>query len=171
MSGTTFKGIMGELAEAFIEDTRADGSKFIRLRDERPEWMRDAVREAHGDALPNDRHYAAARDVALYLAECSIERSGDDFSDFDSDVCDACSSAAESLTDVYTSHLIAWLHETPGAIDACDEAAEEGLVSAESDLETRIRSGQWRWYEQIGQALCAAVVAQVECEAAAEVSR
>jgi hypothetical protein len=131
--------------------------------------MRDAVREAHGDAGPNDRHYEAARDVADYLAECSIERSGDDFSDFDSDVCDACSSAAESLTDVYTSHLLAWLAETPGAIDACDEAADEGLVAPESDLETRIRSGQWRWYERIGQTLCRAVVAQVE--AGREVSK
>ena len=169
MSEKTFIGVMGELAEAFVEDTRTDGSKFIRLRDGRPDWMRDAVREAHGEAAPNDRHYAACRDVALHLAECNIERSVDDYSDFDSDVCDACSSAAESLTDVYTSHLIAWLHETPGAIDACDEAAEEGLVIAESGLETRIRSGQWHWYERIGQALCAAVVAQVE--AGREVSK
>lgn len=160
-----------KLAASFVEDTRGDGSKFVRLVDGHPEWMRDAVREAHGGSAPNDRHYEAARDVANYLAECNIERSGDDFSDFDSDICDACSSAAESLTDVYTSHLIAWLHETPGAIDACDEAAEEGLVIAESDLETRIRTGQWRWYERIGQALCAAVVAQVEAEAPAEVAK
>ncbi len=169
MSETTFKSIMGELADAFVEDTRADGSKFVRLVDGHPEWMRDAVREAHGDSMPNDRHYEAARDVALHLAECNIEESDDDFADYDPDVCEACSEAAESLTDVYTSHLIAWLHETPGAIDACDEAAEEGLVIAESDLKTRIRTGQWRWYERIGQALCAAVVAQVE--ATAEVAK
>lgn len=70
MSEKTFKSVMGELAASFVEDTRRDGSKFIRLRDGHPEWMRDAVREAHGDAAPNDRHYAACRDVALHLAEC-----------------------------------------------------------------------------------------------------
>lgn len=168
MSETTFRELMGELAASFMEDARRDGSKFVRLVDGRPDWMRDAVHEAHGDAAPNDRHYQAARDVALYLAECNIERSGDDFSDFDSDVCDACSSAAESLTDVYTSHLIAWLHETPGAIDACDEAAEEGLVDASADMETRIKCGQYRWYEQIGQTLCRVIDGQLSEREASE---
>lgn len=52
-----------------------------------------------------------------------------------------------------------------------DTRTEEGLVIAESGLETRIRSGQWHWYERIGQALCAAVVAQVEAGREAEVSK
>jgi len=171
MSETTFKSVMGELAEAFMEDTRGDGSKFVRLRDGHPEWMRDAVRAAHDGSAPNDRHYKAARDVAEYLSGCDFGVSDDDFADYDPDVCEACASAAESLTDVYTSHLISWLAETPGALDACDEVAEEGVVAPESDLETRIRSGQWRWYEKIGQALCAAVVAQVNAGREAEVSK
>lgn len=167
MSETTFKGLMGELAASFMEDARQDGSKFVRLVDGRPDWMRDAVLEAHGDAAPNDRHYNAIRAMAEGLAERTFE--AETWGGFDAAVCDACRELADSLVDDYTSVLLEWLAQAPGAIDACDEAAEEGLVIAESDLKTRIRTGQWRWYERIGQALCAAVVAQVE--ATAEVAK
>lgn len=167
MSEKTFKSVMGELAEAFVEDTRTDGSKFVRLRDGRPDWMRDAVREAHGGAGPNDWHYNAIRAMAEGLSERTFE--AETWDGFDAAVCDACHELADSQVDDYTSALLLWLAEAPGALDACDEAAEEGLVIAESGLETRIRSGQWHWYERIGQALCAAVVAQVE--AGREVSK
>lgn len=152
MSEKTFRAIMGELAEAFVEDTRTDGSKFVRLRDGHPEWMRDAVREAHGDWMPNDRHYNAIRAMAEGLSERTFE--AETWDGFDAAVCDACHELADSQVDDYTSALLLWLAEAPGALDACDEAAEEGLVDASADMETRIKCGQYRWYEQIGQTIC-----------------
>ena len=162
---TAFEATLAELAEAFIEDTRANGSKFVRLRDGRPDWMRDAVHEAHGDAGPNDWHYNACRDIAVYLAEAEMEDT--DCEPWD----DALHCACDSLTDVYTSNLLKWLAEAPGALYACDEAAEDAIVAADTDMESRIRTGQYFWLRAIGRALCAAVVAQVEAGREAEVAK
>lgn len=169
MSETTFKGLMGELADAFVEDTRADGSKFVRLRDGHPEWMRDAVREAHGGAGPNDWHYEAIRAMAEGLAERTFD--AETWNGFDSAVCDACHELADSLVDDYTSVLLEWLAQAPGALEACDEAAEEGLVDGSADMETRIKVGQYRWYEQIGQTLCRVIDGQLSEREAAEVAK
>lgn len=159
MSETTFRELMGELAASFMEDARRDGSKFVRLVDGRPDWMRDAVREAHGDAGPNDWHYNACRDIAVYLAEAEMEDT--DCEPWD----DALHCACDSLTDVYTSNLLKWLAEAPGALYACDEAAEDAIVAADTDMESRIRTGQYFWLRAIGRALCTA------CEATAEVAK
>lgn len=170
MSEKTFKSVIGELAEAFVEDTRTDGSKFVRLRDGHPEWMRDAVREAHGGAGPNDWHYNAIRAMAEGLSERTFE--AETWDGFDAAVCDACHELADSQVDDYTSALLLWLAEAPGALDACDEAAEEGLVDASADMETRIKCGQYRWYEQIGQTICRVLDGELSArEAEAEVAK
>jgi hypothetical protein len=49
------------LARWFEKRTRADGDVFVTTKDDAPEWLRDAVREAHQDDPPNDWTYGEAQ--------------------------------------------------------------------------------------------------------------
>jgi len=143
MSEKTFKSVMGELAESFIEDTRADGSKFIRLRDGHPEWMRDAVREAHGGSAPHDWLYAACAEMASRIVEYGCETADD--------ARDVCAELASEACDTSNSDLLSWLATCPGAVDDTDEAVAQGYGGdASGNVIELIRCGQFYRYDTIG---------------------
>ncbi len=133
-----------ELAEAFEARTRADGTEYTCLRDDAPEWARDAVMMAHGDALPNDWMYAACADAARDIASRG-------------DVDDECAYIwADHTADVYHHALARWLADVPGAWGACEEARDEcaGQVDSLDDL---LRRGQFTMLASIYQELALAI--------------
>lgn len=163
---TAFEATLAELAEAFIEDTRADGSKFVRLRDGRPDWMLDAVREAHGGSAPHDWLYAACAEMAARLVEYGCATADD--------ARDVCAEMASEACDTYNSDLLTWLATCPGAVDDTDEAVAQGYGGDVSgNVIELIRCGQFYRYDTIGHTFInvAEHMASDECEAAAEVSK
>ena len=165
MSEKTFKSVMGELAEAFVEDTRGDGSKFVRLVDGRPEWMRDAVYAAHDGSLPDDWTYRACMEMALGLTEYDLDAEDDVLGEL-------VTGLADRNVDVYTHDLLRWLYTVGAdAIAAVDDARADGWFEGSAGLEEQLRIGQLRMYERIGNALVDAVREQVEAEREAEVAK
>jgi hypothetical protein len=91
--------------------TRADGSQYRTLKDGRPEWVQELVREAHGDFLPDDWRYNAIEDALQWIAD---EGEDEDPGAF-----------ADANTDVYTDELGAWLNSSIRRGGFVDEAIEE----------------------------------------------
>jgi hypothetical protein len=145
---TTFQTVANEFLKAFTKD---NPRQVWSLVDGAPDWMRDAIRDAHFDGrLPDDWIYEHAR---LIVSELS-EREAPD-SDDTHEICD-------SLVDIYTNALTAWLASHTGNLALCDEAVSEGLTSGEESTERRIQSAQYMALTYIAGALLSAIEAQAE---------
>ena len=119
-------------AGAFVGFTRDSGTRACKLADGSPQWMADAVREAHGGMLPDDWRYDAIRAIADELAG----RDESEWDDAQGEICDA-------LVDVYTSALTEWLASHLDRLGYCDQAQEDGLVSPEATQSQRLAAGQY----------------------------
>lgn len=106
-----------DYADAFEDATRPDGSSFIRLRDGSPEWMSNAVMEAHGGILPDDWRYATTAAAAEWIAETLDNDPSADIEDG--------AEFADSAVPIYTADLTAWLGSHCSRPGYVDEAAEE----------------------------------------------
>ena len=140
------------LADAFETRTRNNGDEFRCLAANAPEWMNDAVQEAHGDLMPNDVSFDMVANAAGWIA--GIDDRQDRY--------DACHEYASSCVSVYHSDRIAWLASHAHRIEYCDEAQGEGLVNDCASLSDRIAAG---WYME-AQAVFNAIYDACEGEAA-----
>lgn len=95
----TLVGLINELNENLITKKRADGSTFVCLKDNAPAWMKDIIRKAHGDSLPDDTIYEFIELVCSNLKDESVEATEDDLHE----------RLYEIEPDCYTSDLTAWL--------------------------------------------------------------
>jgi AcrR family transcriptional regulator len=107
------------LAAAFELRHRADGSPYYVLADGSPEWMLDAVREAHAGKLSNDWSYR----LAAYIAQAAAGYDAPE--DYDSEI-------ADSVVPVYTSELIDWMSSHADRRALADEAIENGAQSIDA---------------------------------------
>ncbi len=105
--------------------------EIYTLKDQAPPSLKDLVREAHGDFLPDDFRYETIQDALCALS--------DGLEDLDEVRLEA---------DIYHHDLLKWLSSNLKRIAYCDEAKEEfGLQ--EVDLMTLITYGQLREKEEI----------------------
>jgi hypothetical protein len=129
----------------FERRTREDGTTFTTMIDNVPEWVHDAVMEAHGDELPNDWRYETCETIFGAFED-----------DYDSDDEDARYDLAQSLVDIYNADLFRWLagHSTRYAY--CDEALDDGLdMKSIVDL---VMAGQFRCIEHMVSTIGDAIV-------------
>lgn len=124
---TRVKSLASEFSDQLEKKTRSNGTRFWCLKDNAPKWMLDAVREAHGDLLPDDHVYRF-----VYEALSAIE----DYETIDDAKC-----SIES--DIYTHQLLAWLNSNLTRVATCDDAICELGIDPDADLITRISNGQW----------------------------
>ena len=96
-----------------------DGELYTRLREDAPEWLRDAVRQAHDDEIPNDWRYEKCAE--LWDAITDEGNAGMEPYEF-----------AEGLTDIYTSRLLDWL--TPGRLHYIDMVLNNEQVKSFSTI-------------------------------------
>jgi hypothetical protein len=120
------------LASAIQWQERADGSRFLALADGSPQWMRDAIRSAHDEELPNDWRYELALRAALALRD---EPAADCY--------ELASQVAEQLSTVYTGELLHWYAESPARLSYADEAREELGSGSADDVGGMLQLGQW----------------------------
>lgn len=124
---------------------------YVRLKGSRPEWLQDAVREAHGGMLPNDYVYATARDAVVWIAE----------SDVDCDLDEARHEFADDV-DLMTSDLVEWYGSHSQRKAFVIEAKEEGLIdTVEADIDRQIMAGQYIERGRIFDAMRSAMEAQL----------
>lgn len=144
----TYKDRMQALADAFeVVPRDDDGGRFQRLRDGSPEWMTDAVREAHDDEFPDDWRYDMCARLASDLAEREHE-SADDARDDVHEI-------ADGLADVYTASVFRWYADYPSRQSYADEALSEW--GQPKDAVTLLQAGQYLAIRQMADALIQAV--------------
>lgn len=114
---------MSNYAQHFANAERDDGTEFVQLTDDAPDWLRDAVYEAHDGELPNDWRYETARSIVAGLDE-GLEPD----------------EIAENLVDVYTPDLLAWTSGPPLRIHYVDEAPQD---FGAPDPAGQLARGQW----------------------------
>ena len=136
-------------ADQFEARTRANGDRFDCLKDEAPEWMGDAMRDAHGGMMPDDWRYSAARSIVEALAD---DADPDDMGE-----------RIDGLVDVYTGRLTAWLASHGARVGYCDEAAAE--YGPFDSVDRLLMAGQYRELEEIAGALIQAIRDQESDEA------
>jgi len=106
----------------FETKTRDNGASFVTLKDEAPEWLGEAVRDAHHGDLPND----------WIFAQCEAAVDAFDNGNVTSD--DDVHEHADAQVDVYTKDVFQWaadfcLSSTYG--EAEEEAADMGTDTKE----------------------------------------
>lgn len=129
---TTIYSLAVEMASWFESRTRANGDKFLTLRDGHPEWMKQVCFEAHdsptvGTIMPDDYRYEMINECLDIIAECTNE---DELEDAKWDRLPAPD---------YTHDLLQWLASHNARADFCDAYAEE--MGQRSDLIGQIRDG------------------------------
>jgi len=108
------KALIREMAEAFEERTRDDGTKFVALEKGSPQWMTDIIFKCHQDRMPDDDIYSRISDIL------------DTFSDVDSgDYDDYQDRISEIEPDMYTADLTGWLASNINNVYYLTQALEE----------------------------------------------
>ena len=134
---TTLAELAGIAYDQFETRTR-DGSdeSFVTLKDTAPDWLRELVHEAHGDMLPDDWRYECIQDALGFIHDNDADE-------------DSSHEFADQAVDVYTGSRLAWLASHLNRPNYCDEAADEGLVSPDTDIVTRIGVGQYMEAQEV----------------------
>lgn len=138
-----------DFARFFKADKRDNGERFVTLTDDRPEWLQEAVWEAHSSSLPNDWIYEEC-----YRAVQTFDENGLDE--------DALHDHADSRVDVYTRELYRWAADmclTDTWANAESEASDMGTPD---ETERRIAVIQYSAIRQIAYTMREA------CQAAAD---
>ena len=99
---------------------KADGKTIIALKDDAPQGLQDAVREAHGDKLPDDFIFATFADLLQRISEYDAE-TVDDLRDsgYDHEIVD-------SIVNIYTHDLLQWLASDIDNLEYLAQAVKEG---------------------------------------------
>lgn len=152
----------GEAFEAFETRKRREGERdeesFVSLKDNAPQWVKDAVYSAHGDFLPDDWRYDKIQDAFGAIHDASE----------DADTTEVGDEFADGAVDAYTHARLQWLASNLNRPGYCDEAREEGLIGEDSDLVQQIGMGQYMEAREIWgavlEALCEHVSDEIEDE-------
>lgn len=118
---TRFALALSQLLASFKEDSRTDGSKFLKLSADSPGWMSDAIMAAHDEELPNDSRYQLIRDCLQALSDDGVESL--------EEALYASLELSRDLAPISTGELIQWFSEMPRRLGDCDEALDQGRVS------------------------------------------
>jgi len=104
-----------ELQEYLTRSTREDDTTYVHLKDGYPQWMKDVIREAHGDRLPDDDVYERIEDIIDTLSDIDDDASEDEIQERIDGI----------EPDVYTSDLTEWLNARNDNVYYLTEALEE----------------------------------------------
>lgn len=145
MSKLSLRSLVSSFVAAFESDKREDGTDFLKLSENKAEWMTDAIRAAHADMMPEDRRYAMILESLEKIVDCM----DDDAEDFDNL---SSGELADSMVDIYNWDRLQWLASNLYRAYYCDEAAENGL-SENATMFERIGYGQYMEYVEILESL------------------
>lgn len=118
---TRFSLALSQLLSSFEESSRSDGSKHLILSAGSPDWMTEAVREAHDGELPNDSRYQLIRDCLQALSDDGVESQEEAW--------EASRELSRDLVPTFTGELLQWFSRMPRRLGDCDEAIAQERVS------------------------------------------
>ncbi len=114
----TIYSLAAEMASWFESRTRANGDKFLALKDGHAEWMKQVCFEAHdsptvGTIMPDDYRYEMINECLDIIAECTNE----------DELEEARWNRLEAPS--YNYELFEWLSSNIGRVEFCDAYADE----------------------------------------------
>lgn len=140
-----------KLASYFETKTRSDGSAFVRFKDDAPEFLLAAIRDAHQGDLPNDWIWRVCFDVCIAIDTGVINvDEGEWFDD--------CHGFANQNVEIYTRKLFQWLADvclTTTFAQASEDADDVG--TEDSSIEGRVRLIQYFAIRRIAEIVCKSV--------------
>ena len=102
-----------KMADSFKWDKRNDGTGFYHMdQATQTVWMREVIRDVHGDKLPDDTVY----DFIYQTVNAICDSSESD---------DLYEVISEIEPDIYTHDLTKWLHQRPDHVYYLTQATEE----------------------------------------------
>lgn len=101
----------------FEAKKRDNGTEFVCLKLDAPEELKESIREAHGDKLPDDWTYGTYADLMQRITEYDLET----FEQLE----DVRGEIVESYVDIYTKGLTEWLNEDINNVYYITRALEE----------------------------------------------
>lgn len=151
----TLQALAQTMYDAFERKERDEKNEFgdkhfYSLVKGSPQWMVDAIREAHDHAniMPNDWVYDACHTIIGHMSDTDSDSWDDSVSEW-----------ADGSVDVYNADRARWLAANLAFGGIVDEAVEE-LGHSDQGVYGDIGIGQYRLLEGIAGALVAAVTAQ-----------
>jgi hypothetical protein len=131
-----------KIGDFFQKSTRDDGSTYVTLTDNRPDWLYDAVYEAHQSDLPNDWIYSEC-----WAAACAIDDGA--LSDDDD-----LHEHADSQVDIYTNAVFRWQADMclSSTYSYAEERANE-LGTDTSDMVKAVQTIQYCAIETIASTI------------------
>jgi len=135
----TFQVRALDLARAFREQQRDNGTSFQMLPESVPQWMHDTVKTAHDGEFPNDWRFAKVREIALWLHEQeSLDSAREDAME-----------AADGMSYIYTGQLLQWYTADQSRLSYCDQYREEFGAEATESTGMLLSAGHAYAIEQI----------------------
>jgi hypothetical protein len=135
----TLADLAGEAYDCFTTTTRSgsDDESIVVLKDERPEWVYELVRSAHGDDfLPDDWRYESIHSALAFIHDNDAGE-------------DASHEFADSNVDVYTAARYQWLASHLAREGYVREARDEGLIGPDADISDQIGVGQYMESQEV----------------------
>ena len=149
---STLHKLATELSQAFEHKTRSNGDDYVCLKNGSPQWMQDAIHEAHENLLPNDAIYSLCERVADCFADAD-EESGEE-------------ELREALDEIeippYTKDRMVWFAQN---WEYCDRAIADGLWNSDNpktDVTELVACGMMLHLREIGETILATLVKQDE---------
>lgn len=134
----------------FQRKTRDNGEAFYTFVDDRPDWVYDAVMEAHDGEMPDDWRYDICDSL---FAEIDEDTDEDDLHEI-----------VDGLVDVYNADRTAWLAGNLYRASWVDEAAEEFGIPDDGGIFGLIGMGQYLCIRQMAQIIFDAIKENAEEE-------
>lgn len=131
---TTVQTLAREAADWFEGAVRPTGESIRKLKEGRPEWVYDLVKDAHGDFMPDDWRYDKIENALLWIADAD-------------DPEDSRGEFGEEQVDTYNNARVAWLGSNLQRAAYCDEEAEQ--AGATGGVYNMIGMGQYAEAEEI----------------------
>jgi len=173
-------GLLSDLRGVFVVATRDNGAEYRYLRDGAPDILRDAVRDAHGDHLPNDLVWELCGQVWDWITEHCDYLADDDPAGVVDLLRDDCAFMcadylAESSNWIWYSEQARWFGGDPDSRDWCEtyrrdylggctcEARGRGDVWEDSGaVDSLIRGGLFVRLRAIASELCDVLAGLIE---------
>ena len=155
---TSAEMLADTLAASFETKERQSGGTFHALKDNAPDWVRDAVKDAHQDRFPCDWIYQQCDTIAGEIRQEIVhgEIDPDDIADY-----------IEIEADIYTASLTAWLADHLDNLDYCNRYASEfgfdnSNEAPDNQITALITGGQWLAKREIADVIIQAYREQLE---------
>lgn len=132
---------MTHLFNFFEKRYRDNGDGYVILTDDRPEWLHDAVREAHDDEFPDDWRYEMCRRICGAIDDGYLNDE------------DGVSEFADGAVDIYNSARLHWLADDMGRVQYVDDARDEGFFEGSADTMEQIGMGQYICIERMARVM------------------